>query len=103
MNDPDNSTKLELLRSSLAVAVPLWIDRWKSEGKTLDDLLPQASAWSQIIAEKGDIILYRSKKKGETAAAFNALAQAIALMSLMPGGIKVFDVRFENVLSTTEP
>lgn len=34
------------------------------------------------VAEHGDYILYRSKKRGETARAFNALAEGLAILSL---------------------
>jgi hypothetical protein len=43
---------------------------------------------AQIIAEKGDTIMFRGKKKGESAAAFNALAESIAMACLVPGGIR---------------
>ncbi len=81
------------LAGMLAVAVPLWIENvrdmpWKEK-------LERARECSQIVAEKGDVILYKSKKKGETAAAFNALAEGVAILAFAPGGVTVFGMHFE--------
>lgn len=82
-----------LLSISLSAAVPLWIEELRhlpwSEIETL------AKECSQVIAEKGDIIQYRSPKQGETAKAFNSLAKGIAALSFAPGGVKVFGMHFE--------
>jgi nickel-dependent lactate racemase len=77
-----------LLPIALDAAVPLWIE----EVKRLPwcEVERCARATAQIVAEKGDIILYRSKKRGESAAAFNALAKGLACLALAPGGVKVF-------------
>ena len=67
----------ELLALTLELAVPLWIDQLAS----LTDSQRQSLAveCGDVIAEHGDIILYRSSKKGETASAFNALAKGVAI------------------------
>ena len=83
-----------LLATTLAAAVPLWIEELRPLPWSEIDHL--AKECSQIIAEKGDVILYRSKKKGETARAFNALAKGIAALSFAPGGVKVFGMHFET-------
>jgi len=49
-----------------------------------------------MIAEHGDDILFRSKRKGATASAFNALAEGIAILSFAPGGVKVFGGHWET-------
>lgn len=77
-----------LLESSLDLAVPLWIG--ELQGVPFHVLQERARECSQVIAEKGDIILYRSEKKGETARAFNRLAEGIACLSFSPGGVKCF-------------
>jgi len=82
-----------LLRTALEVAVPLWItEMQKTPWPRLQE---QGQACSQIIAEHGDNILYRSKKRGETALAFNALARAIAILAFAPGGVTAFELHFE--------
>ena len=75
----------DLLRTTLSAAVPLWIERVRgySEERRLD----RARECAQVIAEKGDRILFRGKKVGETAAAFNALAEGIACAAFQPGGL----------------
>lgn len=49
-----------------------------------------------MIASHGDNILFRSKKSGETAKAFNALAEALAFLSFAPGGVKLFGCHWES-------
>jgi hypothetical protein len=78
----------DVLPLTLALAVPLWIDQLSS--LTDAERLAMAQECSQVIAEHGDIILYRGGKKGETAAAFNMLAKGIAIGAYQPGGITAF-------------
>lgn len=91
---PPERATYELLKCSLSAAVPLWQEKLK--------LLPwpaiqkRAQIAADVIASHGDNILFRSKKKGETAAAFNSLAEGIAALSFAPGGIKIFGLHFEE-------
>lgn len=82
----------ELLRISLSAAVPLWIDRLRSISWPI--LEARAHEAAQIVAEKGDIIQFRGGKKGETAKAFNALAEGIAILAFAPGGVTFSDMHF---------
>ena len=82
-----------LLKLSLEAAVPLWID--KLQKQPWSTVMARKDEAAQIIAEKGDIILYRSKKVGETAKAFNSLAEGVAILAFAPGGVKVFGLHFE--------
>lgn len=89
--DPTETTRL-LLAGMLAVTVPLWIERmrrWPEES-----IFARAHECAQIVAEKGDVILYRGKK-GESAAAFNALAEGVAVLAFAPGGVTIFGLHFE--------
>lgn len=52
--------------------------------------IEQARNFSQTLGEKGDILLFKGKKKGECAALFNQLAKSIAVLAFCPGGIKLF-------------
>lgn len=82
-----------LLRLSLMTAVPMWqmnIRGWSDERRA-----ERSGICSQAVAEKGDIILYRSKKKGATAGAFNRMAEGVALLSFAPGGVTIFGMHFE--------
>lgn len=89
----DYQTKGALLSASLAAAVPLWIEDLR--GLTFEERDQIAKECSQHLAEKGDILLYRSGKKGETAKAFNMLAKGVAVLAFVPGGVKVFGNHFE--------
>lgn len=96
-----NNHTLNLLRYSLQTAVPLWVlqrrfDPW-------DIIQERAKICSQYIAEHGDVILYRGDKKGETATAFNHLAEGVACLSFAPGGVKLFGDHYENIHGDDPP
>jgi len=82
-----------LLSIALSAAVPLWIAQVRPN---IDAHIADAPRIAQVIAEKGDILQYRSKKKGESAAAFNDLAKGIAILSFMPGGVTCFGQHWES-------
>jgi hypothetical protein len=82
-----------LLATMLEVAVPLWIERVRS--MTPEQRLARAREAGQIVAEKGDVLQFRSKKKGESANAFNALAEGLAVLAFAPGGVKFMGLTFE--------
>lgn len=82
-----------LLVVSLETAVPLWVERLINV--PFDYLLGRSSELSNVIASQGDILQFRSEKRGETAKVFNAFAEAVAICSFVPGGIKIFGIKFE--------
>jgi hypothetical protein len=47
----------------------------------------RAAGLAGIIAARGDLILYRGGKHGESATAFNALAEGLAIGACQPGGV----------------
>lgn len=57
--------------------------------------LPRHARNGQLIAERGDIILYRSKKKGETAKMMNVLTESLALLAFQPGGVTFGAMHFQ--------
>ena len=83
----------DILLASLEAAVPLaWYDivrHW-----SLNRRVEFCHKAADFIAEHGDIIMYRGKKKGESAEAFNTLAKALAVLASMPGGVKFSNLRF---------
>jgi hypothetical protein len=100
--DPFNDeTKRALLESALSAAVPLWIEQLKV--LPYEEVMRIARECADIVAHKGDVILYRSPKKGETAAAFNALAKGVACLSFSSGGARVFGLKFEAEHPETTP
>ena len=51
---------------------------------------------AKIIAEKGDVILYKSKTRGRSGEAFNALAEGVAILALIAkGGVQMFGLHFD--------
>jgi len=76
----------DVLVASLQAAVPMWM--LELGGRPEAELLGLARESADIVASKGDVILFRGGKRGETAAAFNALARGLAVMALVcPGGV----------------
>ena len=89
----DENTRV-LLGASLAASVPFRILDIERSYWSWKHLIAEAARCAQIVAEKGDVILYRSKTKGATAAAFNALSMGVACAAFSPGGIKLFGEHF---------
>jgi len=79
----------------LSAAVPLHVEELAR--LPYAEVLRIARECAQVVAEKGDIIQWRSKHKGETAAAFNALARGIAALSFSPGGVVFLGERHQHV------
>jgi hypothetical protein len=78
-------TDVLILTLALDAAVPLWI--LKHKDTCPDDRMYRAHYLADIIAGEGDNILFRGPKAGDTARAFNALAEGLALMAYVPGGV----------------
>jgi hypothetical protein len=86
----------ESLKIALSAAVPIWIaDLKKRPLREVVEAMRLGPSLGQLIAEKGDVLLYRSKKAGETARVFNAAAEGIAALSFAPGGVTIFGMHFE--------
>jgi hypothetical protein len=83
-----------LLHASLEASVFLRIPEIKKLGhdEWWRRLQENREEWLHQICEKGDVLQYGGGKKGEAAAAFNALAAALAHLAFVPGGVK-FDGR----------
>lgn len=87
----EQSTR-DLLTAALGAAVPLAILDMKDW--TFEARQAKALECSGIIASQGDIILYRSSRKGETAKAFTALAFGLAALAYQPGGVTFMELHF---------
>lgn len=89
--------KEDLMRAFLSAAVPLRIMGMQEN----DDGGPtreQIGACRPIVTdlgERGDLLLFGSHKKGESAELANGLAHAIAVLAFAPGGIDIFGMHFE--------
>lgn len=84
---------VELLKAALGAAVPLWISVLQKKPGTY--VLERSQVCGQVVAEKGDVIQFRGKKKGESAEAFNRLAEGVACLAFAPGGVTAFGLHFE--------
>ena len=97
MNPFDFSTQRALLGSTLAVAVPLWVELIAADASA-DQLRERATRCSAILATNGDALMFRTK--GTTADVFNALAEGVACMAFCPGGVKCFGSHWTYTAAT---
>jgi len=87
-----------ILPMALAAAIPLWIAQFQKQSwETVQARLSETvKDLPSLLGARGDVLLYGSKKEGEAADLFNRLAEAIALMSFLPGGISTFGNKWES-------
>lgn len=87
---------INLLVIALEAALPLWCADLRD--RTPQELLELTHAAADSIAEHGDILMFRSGRRGETAAAFNTFAKALAAAVLIdpPGGVVVFGMHWRE-------
>jgi hypothetical protein len=89
-----HDSTLKILREFLQTAVPLWVIRFKDlPWEELQQVMKESE---KILEESGELAVFATVKKGETAKAFNAVARAIAALSFVPGGIDIFNLHFET-------
>lgn len=79
----------------LSMSVPLQILELKKNGGPTPDDFKRATGFHKDLAEKGDVLLFGSKKKGETAKMANEMTFAVAVLAFIPGGIKIFGQTFD--------
>jgi len=93
MSADENHT---LLRIALQAAVPLRIDQLRT--KHISVILDETTCreLGDDIATYGDIVMYKSEKRGETAKHFNQLVEAIARLAYNPGGVTFDGVHYEG-------
>lgn len=83
-----------LMEHLLVLAVPDWIERLKK--KSFADFENRREAILESVCYKGDLLLYGSKKKGETAQLFNDLAEGLAWLALIAkGGVTFGDQHWD--------
>lgn len=57
--------------------------------------MPRNLAYAHYLGAHGDDLLYRSKKKGETAKVFNLVAEMLAGLAFQPGGVTFAGAHYE--------
>lgn len=82
------------------VAVPLWIERlrpmtWEERMKVRDECLDVIAGDKGLGGIECLATGTRPKKPGKAAEAFNAVAKALALGALQPGGVRFAGMHFE--------
>ena len=83
-----------LLSGMLECAVSLWAMKFRDlNWEEMQEIMRKSQ---DVLADKAADLLYRSKKKGDSADAFNATARAIAALSFCPGGVTAFGGHWEN-------
>jgi hypothetical protein len=85
-----------LLPEMMRIAVVLRIDQLKAKGGPDPEDMKKAQQTSDMLGEKGDVLLCGGGKEGECAELFNRTAHAIAVLSFVPGGVELFGMRFEE-------
>lgn len=86
-----------LLKFMLSAAVPLRIIAMVEKGgPDADDKKRAQEAASDLLGEKGDLLLCVGGKEGEAAKLFNGLAHIIAVLSFCPGGVTTFGQTFDG-------
>ena len=94
----ENAPEGSLLPMTLDAVVPLWILEFAQ--LPADERMDRLKAMNGVIhrgmnfCELMEFVLHKGSKKGDSAAAFNALAKSIALMAFVPGGIHCFGRHF---------
>jgi hypothetical protein len=81
------------MRDALQAAVPLWVQRFRDEKRTLDEVIAIGRECGDTVAQKGDVLQFGGKGCAE---AFNALAQGLAASSFVPGGVTFLGLHWES-------
>lgn len=85
----DDNLNKTLLLGMLQIAVLVEVERLRN--LPLEEIIEHGRACADVVASQGDIIQFKSKRKGDTAKAFAKLATGVAACSFLPGGIKFLD------------
>jgi hypothetical protein len=85
----------ETLAFCLEVGVPLRTHEIKKRNGPSDFDLARCREFAPMLASKGDVLLFRSNKKGETGELMARLIDAIAVLACMPGGVDFLGLHWE--------
>ena len=85
-----------LMKTHLEAMVPLAIQEIVRSGGITDEHINRARGIAWDVAEHGDILLYKSNKKGESARMMNKLVEGLAILSFCPGGVIFAGLHFKS-------
>jgi len=86
-----------ILAIAMSAAIPLYIISLKDKGGPSQADFDSLKETSSLLGEKGDVLLFGGKKKNECADIFNKTAEAIAILSFLPGGITIFGQHYQSL------
>lgn len=76
---------LRTMLPMLELAISMHHLKWKQLRMPMSWAFRRAEEAGQVVAEKGDVLMYGGKG---CASAFNALAEGLAILALCPGGVR---------------
>lgn len=86
--DPARLLRVELLKLAVACC------QQELQKKTWNEIRSRIPVLEEVMQEKSEFFIYRGKP-GDTAAAFSAVVEMVAILSFFPYGIDAFDSHFE--------
>ncbi len=92
----DLDRRYHIMKMTLCTAVPLWIAQIKERGGPTQEEWDRITNFAETLAFQGEVLMFGDKKQpGRQAHLFNRLAQSIAVMSFLPGGVTTFGEHWE--------
>lgn len=82
------------LPAMLSATVPLYMMELERAGGPTPEQFAALSNFSQMLGERGDTLLFGGKS-GDAGALATELAHVVAVLSFVPGGIRIFGMHFE--------
>ena len=93
----NTETRSMVMKLHLEASVPLLIQDIAKSGGLTNERIEKAKEYAWDIAGGGDILMYKSNKKGESAKMMSKLVEGLAIMAFFPGGVTFLDLHFEFV------
>ena len=84
------------LTISLSAAVPLRIMELIRNGGPSQEDFERITSYQEDLTAHGDDLYFRNANNNATATRFNQVADAIAVLSFLPGGITAFGMHFDG-------
>lgn len=87
----------ELLADSLSIAVPMAINEFYQFPELVDEYALKLPSLGPVFSSRGDELIFKSSKKGETAKLFTQLAYAVAYLCIVnKSGVTIFGRHFKS-------
>ena len=96
-----NEQNLDSRSIAFNAAIMLNCMSLESSGGPTPEQWASIQEFSQVLAERADVMLFGGGKKGEAADMFNKTCFAVACLSFTPGGIDFMGQHYESKVSET--